>query len=192
MTQPRATEPDASTLSTTTKPNGEQPLIQLEGIKKVFYTDEVETHALSDVHFTVRPGEYVAISGPSGCGKTTLLSILGLLDTPSDGEYNLGGEPVAGLSAAERARIRNRQIGFIFQAFNLIGDLTVEENVELPLAYRGMPSAERKKRVHGTTLPSSPVDNSSVWLLRAPLPVALKCCWPTSRPAISTPRWRGA
>ena len=125
----------------------EKPLINLEGIKKVFYTDEVETHALQDVHLQVQPGEYVAISGPSGCGKTTLLSLLGLLDTPSDGEYTLAGEPVAKLSAAERARIRNRQIGFIFQAFNLIGDLTVYENVELPLTYRGLSASERKRRV---------------------------------------------
>ena len=123
-------------------------LIQLQGIKKVFFTDEVETHALSDVHLEIKKGEYVAIAGPSGCGKTTLLSILGLLDTPTDGAYVLDGEPVANLDAAERARIRNRQIGFIFQAFNLIGDLTVYENVELPLTYRGMPRAERKERVH--------------------------------------------
>jgi putative ABC transport system ATP-binding protein len=122
-------------------------LITLEGIKKVFLTDEVETHALVDVHLTVTEGEYVAISGPSGCGKTTLLSILGLLDTPSDGRYVLAGEAVSGLTAADRARVRNRQIGFIFQAFNLIGDLTVYENVELPLTYRGMAAAERKQRV---------------------------------------------
>src|SRR5205814_1121743 len=128
-------------------PESEKPLIHLEGIKKVFYTDEVETHALQDVHLEIQPGEYVAISGPSGCGKTTLLSLLGLLDTPSDGEYTLAGEPVARLSAAERARIRNRQIGFIFQAFNLIGDLTVYENVELPLTYRGLSASERKRRV---------------------------------------------
>ncbi len=128
-------------------PDSEKALIHLEGIKKVFYTDEVETHALNDVHLEVQPGEYVAISGPSGCGKTTLLSLLGLLDTPSDGEYTLAGEPVAKLTAAERARIRNRQIGFIFQAFNLIGDLTVYENVELPLTYRGLSASERKRRV---------------------------------------------
>ena len=121
-------------------------LIRLEGIKKVFLTDEGETHALSDVHLEIREGEYVAIAGPSGCGKTTLLSILGLLDTPTEGEYWLAGEPVAQLTAAERARIRNRQIGFIFQAFNLIGDLTVYENVELPLTYRGMSGAERRRR----------------------------------------------
>jgi putative ABC transport system ATP-binding protein len=129
-------------------PSDSQALIRLAGIKKVFYTDEVETHALQDIHLEIQPGEYVAIEGPSGCGKTTLLSILGLLDTPSDGEYMLANEAVANLTASERARIRNRQIGFIFQAFNLIGDLTVYENVELPLTYRGMPSAERKKRVH--------------------------------------------
>jgi putative ABC transport system ATP-binding protein len=122
-------------------------LIQLQGIKKVFYTDEVETHALAEVHLDVKKGEYVAISGPSGCGKTTLLSILGLLDTPSDGQYVLDGRPVANLSAADRARVRNRQIGFIFQAFNLIGDLTVYENVELPLTYRGMSASDRKQRV---------------------------------------------
>lgn len=126
----------------------EQGLIQLQGIKKVFYTDEVETHALADVHLEIKQGEYIAISGPSGCGKTTLLSILGLLDTPSGGEYLLDGRPVAGLDAADRARVRNRQIGFIFQAFNLIGDLTVYENVELPLTYRGMSANERKERVH--------------------------------------------
>jgi putative ABC transport system ATP-binding protein len=122
-------------------------LIKLESLRKVFYTDEVETHALSDVHLEIRRGEYVSIAGPSGCGKTTLLSILGLLDSPTEGEYLLDAQPVAKLTASERARIRNRQIGFIFQAFNLIGDLTVYENVELPLTYRGMPGAERKQRV---------------------------------------------
>src|SRR5438093_3922194 len=122
-------------------------LIQLQGIKKVFYTDEVETHALADVHLEIKQGDYVSIAGPSGCGKTTLLSLLGLLDTPTEGTYLLEDRPVANLSAAERARIRNRRIGFIFQAFNLIGDLTVYENVELPLTYRGMPGAERKQRV---------------------------------------------
>ena len=105
------------------------PLIRLEGIKKVFYTDEVETHALSDVHLEILSGEYIAIAGPSGCGKTTLLSILGLLDSPTDGTYLLADQPVARLTPSERAHVRNRQIGFIFQAFNLIGDLTVYENV---------------------------------------------------------------
>ena len=124
-----------------------EPLIALAGIKKVFYTDEVETHALSDIHLEIRKGEYLAIAGPSGCGKTTLLSILGLLDSPTEGSYTLDGQPVSRLTAAERARVRNRQIGFIFQAFNLIGDLTVYENVELPLTYRGMPAEERRKRV---------------------------------------------
>src|SRR5881628_3738892 len=109
------------------------PLIQLNGVRKIFYTDEVETHALADVHLEIREGEYVAINGPSGCGKSTLLSILGLLDSPSDGSYMLNGQPVSKLSISERTRIRNREIGFIFQAFNLIGDLTVYENVELPL-----------------------------------------------------------
>jgi putative ABC transport system ATP-binding protein len=116
----------------------------------VYYTDEVETHALSDVSLGICEGEYVSIAGPSGSGKTTLLSILGLLDTPTNGEYTLAGEPVARLSLADRARVRNRQIGFIFQAFNLIGDLTVAENVELPLTYRGMTAEERKERVRNS------------------------------------------
>ncbi len=124
-----------------------EALISLRGIRKVFLTDEVETHALADVHFEIRKGEYVAISGPSGCGKTTLLSILGLLDTPTGGEYTLAGQSVAGLAPVDRARVRNRQIGFIFQAFNLIGDLSVADNVELPLTYRDMPASERRDRV---------------------------------------------
>ncbi len=124
-----------------------EPLVRLDGVKKVFYTDEVETHALSGIHLDIKKGEYVSIAGPSGCGKSTLLSILGLLDSPTDGEYVLNGTPVANLSLSERARIRNREIGFIFQAFNLIGDLTVYENVELPLTYRGMSGAERRRRV---------------------------------------------
>jgi putative ABC transport system ATP-binding protein len=123
-------------------------LIKLDGVRKVFYTDEVETHALADIHLQIGEGEYLAIAGPSGCGKTTLLSIIGLLDTPTNGQYTLAGEPVQNLSASQRAYVRNRQIGFIFQAFNLIGDLTVYENVELPLTYRKMPAAERKQRVH--------------------------------------------
>jgi putative ABC transport system ATP-binding protein len=122
-------------------------VIQLDGVTKVFLTDEVETHALAGIHLEIKKGEYFSISGPSGCGKSTLLSILGLLDSPTDGSYVLNGKPVQDLSLSERARVRNREIGFIFQAFNLIGDLTVYENVELPLTYRGMPSAERKKRV---------------------------------------------
>jgi putative ABC transport system ATP-binding protein len=122
-------------------------LLHLDGVTKVFLTDEVETHALSGIHLEIKNGEYISIAGPSGCGKTTLLSILGLLDTPSDGKYWLNGKEVANLSFSERARIRNREIGFIFQAFNLIGDLTVYENVELPLTYRGMPAKERKQRV---------------------------------------------
>jgi len=116
-------------------------------VTKVFVTDEVETHALAGIHLDIQKGEYLSIAGPSGCGKSTLLAILGLLDSPSDGTYILNGKPVQNLKLSERARIRNREIGFIFQAFNLIGDLTVYENVELPLTYRGMPSAERKKRV---------------------------------------------
>ena len=123
-------------------------VIHLEGVKKVFLTDEVETHALAGIDLEINRGEYISISGPSGCGKSTLLSILGLLDSPSDGAYTLNNKAVQDLSMSERARVRNREIGFIFQAFNLIGDLTVYENVELPLTYRGMPSAERKKRVH--------------------------------------------
>jgi len=121
-------------------------LIRLEGLGKVFYTDEVETHALSDIHLEVKKGEYVAISGPSGCGKSTLLSILGLLDSPTGGSYRLNGTPVQDLGPAQRSRIRNREIGFVFQSFNLIGDLTVYENVELPLTYRGMKASERKER----------------------------------------------
>ena len=127
--------------------NGGESLIKLDNVSKVFVTDEVETHALAGIHFDVKKGEYLAIAGPSGCGKSTLLAILGLLDTPSDGAYYLNGKPVTWLKMSERARIRNREIGFIFQAFNLIGDLTVYENVELPLTYRGMPSSERKRRV---------------------------------------------
>jgi putative ABC transport system ATP-binding protein len=121
-------------------------LIRLEGLGKVFYTDEVETHALSDIHLEIKKGEYVAISGPSGCGKSTLLSILGLLDSPTSGSYRLNDTTVQDLGAPQRARIRNREIGFIFQSFNLIGDLSVYENVELPLTYRGMRAAERKER----------------------------------------------
>ena len=121
-------------------------LIKLEAITKVFYTDEVETHALSGVHLEIRKGEYVSIAGPSGCGKSTLLAILGLLDTPTEGRYALNGQPVASLGHAARARIRNREVGFIFQSFNLIGDLTVYENVDLPLTYRGLGTAERKQR----------------------------------------------
>lgn len=127
--------------------SNDTPLIHLQRITKVFYTEEVETHALSEVHLDIKKGEYVSIAGPSGGGKTTLLSILGLLDAPTDGEYLLDGEPVASLSAADRARVRNRQIGFVFQAFNLISDLTIYENVELPLTYRGISVADRKRRV---------------------------------------------
>ena len=123
-------------------------LIKLENVSKVFVTDEVETHALSSIHLELKKGEYLSIAGPSGCGKSTLLAILGLLDSPTDGKYTLNGKEVEDLTLSERTRIRNREIGFIFQAFNLIGDLNVYENVELPLTYRGMGSAERKKRVH--------------------------------------------
>src|SRR3954452_4866039 len=124
-----------------------QPLLRLENVSKVFVTDEVETHALQSIHFDVKKGEYLSISGPSGCGKSTLLAILGLLDTPTDGTYTLNGKPVSGLKLSERARIRNREIGFIVQAFKLMGDLTLYENVERPMTYRGMPSSERRKRV---------------------------------------------
>jgi putative ABC transport system ATP-binding protein len=122
-------------------------LIKLKGVSKIFYTDEVETRALSDIHLEIAKGDYLAIAGPSGCGKSTLLSLIGLLDSPTEGEHWIKGEPVAKLSTSERCRIRNREIGFIFQAFNLIGDLTVYENVELPLTYRSMAFAERKKHV---------------------------------------------
>src|SRR6202162_6424168 len=128
--------------------NDPDALISLDAVTKVFVTDEVETHALAGIHLHIKKSEYLSLAGPSGCGKSTLLAILGLLDSPSDGSYVLNGKQVQGLKLSERARIRNREIGFIFQAFNLIGDLTVYENVELPLTYRGMPSAERKKRVH--------------------------------------------
>ena len=127
--------------------NADQTLIKLEGICKTFQTDEVETHALSGVHLEVGRGDYLCIAGPSGCGKSTLLSILGLLESPTGGSYLLDGKPVSGLGAAERVRIRNQRIGFVFQSFNLIGDLTVSENVELPLTYRGMDAAERQSRV---------------------------------------------
>jgi putative ABC transport system ATP-binding protein len=124
-------------------------LIRMNGVKKVFHTDEVETHALDGIQLEIARGEYLAIAGPSGCGKSTLLAILGLLDSPTEGSYELNGKSVADLKLADRTRIRNREIGFIFQAFNLIGDLTVYENVELPLTYRGMGSAERKQKTSG-------------------------------------------
>ena len=127
--------------------NGNNALISLEGITKVFLTDEIETHALSGIHLEVKEGEFLAISGPSGCGKSTLLAIIGLLDSPSEGRYRLNGKEVANLGLEERARIRNREVGFIFQSFNLIGDLSVYENVELPLIYRGLKPADRKARV---------------------------------------------
>ncbi len=126
----------------------ETALLHLEGVTKIFYTDEVETHALAGIHLDIQKGEYVSISGPSGCGKSTLLSILGLLDTPTGGTYILNNQSVDNLNLSQRARIRNREVGFIFQAFNLIGDLTVYENVELPLTYRGTASADRKQRVN--------------------------------------------
>ena len=125
----------------------EQPMIRLDGVTKVFYTDEVETHALAGIHLEIKKAEYVAVAGPSGCGKSTLLSILGLLDSPTQGSYTLNGRAVADLALSERARVRNREIGFIFQSFNLIGDLTVYENVDLPLTYRGMKASDRKERV---------------------------------------------
>jgi len=122
-------------------------VIHLSDIQKVFLTDEVETHALAGIHLDIKRGEFVSIAGPSGCGKSTLLSILGLLDVPSNGEYYFNDRPVADLSSSERAGIRNREVGFVFQSFNLIGDLTVYENVELPLTYRGMSGGERKEHV---------------------------------------------
>jgi len=126
-------------------PNG--TLIKMQGVSKIFFTDELETHALAQIDMEIKKGEYLAIAGPSGCGKSTLLAILGLLDSPTEGDYLLNGKPVSSLKLSDRSRIRNREIGFIFQAFNLIGDLTVYENVELPLTYRGMASAERKEKV---------------------------------------------
>ena len=137
-------------MENTLEQNNTSTLIDLKSLSKVFFTEEVETHALSDIHLDIKAGEFVSIAGPSGCGKTTLLSILGLLDSPTAGHYLLDGEPVAELTASQRAKIRNQAIGFIFQAFNLIGDLTVYENVELPLTYRGMPGSERKERVHNS------------------------------------------
>ncbi len=122
-------------------------LISLNGVKKVFLTDEIETHALSDVHLEIEQGEFVSVEGPSGCGKSTLLSILGLLDTPTEGHYTLNEQSVAGLAANERARIRNLEIGFIFQAFNLIPDLNIADNVDVPLRYRGFSGAERRRRI---------------------------------------------
>jgi putative ABC transport system ATP-binding protein len=124
-----------------------EPLIALTGVRKVFFTDEVETLALDNINIEIQKGEYVSIAGPSGCGKSTLLSLIGLLDTPTDGQYRLNGQPVTTLTINERARVRNREVGFIFQSFNLIGDLTVAENIELPRTYRGMPPAERRQRV---------------------------------------------
>jgi len=129
-------------------PTTNEPLIRFEGVTKVFYTEEVETRAVSSINLTIGAGEYVSITGPSGCGKSTLLSLLGLLDTPTGGDYWLNGRPVAGLDYAERARIRNQEMGFIFQSFNLIGDLTVFENVELPLAYQGLKPSERRERAN--------------------------------------------
>ncbi|HVG38019.1 MAG TPA: ABC transporter ATP-binding protein [Pyrinomonadaceae bacterium] len=129
-----------------------EPLLRLEDVKKVFLTDEVETHALSGIHMDIKRGEYVSIAGPSGCGKSTLLSIIGLLDSPTEGEYVLNGRSVANLSLSDRARIRNQEIGFIFQAFNLIGDLSVYENVELPLTYRSMSAGDRRERVEEALL----------------------------------------
>src|SRR5580765_6272859 len=129
-------------------PLASYPVIKMDSVSKIFYTDELETHALSTIDLEIARGEYVSIGGPSGCGKSTLLAILGLLDSPTKGNYQLNGQPVADLKLADRTRIRNREIGFIFQAFNLIGDLTVYENVELPLTYRGMGAAERRQKTN--------------------------------------------
>jgi len=176
----------------------DQVLIKLDNVSKVFVTDEVETHALAGIHLELRRGEYLAISGPSGCGKSTLLAILGLLDSPSEGAYVLNDRPVGKLKLSERARIRNREIGFIFQAFNLIGDLTVYENVELPLTYRGMPGSERKKRVHDALervgmshrVKHYPSQLSGGQQQRVAVARALvgepSIRWPTNRPATST------
>ena len=177
------------------------PLIRLAGVKKVFLTDEVETHALVDIDLDISKGDYVAIAGPSGCGKSTLMSILGLLDTPTEGTYTLKGRPVDRLSLAESARIRNREIGFIFQAFNLIGDLNVYENVELPLTYRGMGARQRREHVLGALervsmehrakhypaqLSGGGSSNGSRWHGR--WWEIRRSCWPTSRRATWTRR----
>jgi putative ABC transport system ATP-binding protein len=143
-------EPQAELRSNQLPNGGSAPVIRFEGVRKVFLTEEVETHALEGVDLEIRPGEYVSVSGPSGCGKSTLLSLMGLLDSPTGGRYWLKGHPVEALNFDQRAHIRNREIGFVFQSFNLIGDLTVEENVELPLTYRGMMAGERKRRVKET------------------------------------------
>jgi ABC-type lipoprotein export system ATPase subunit len=161
-------------------------LIDLSGVTKVFLTDEVETHALSGIHLKIQKGEFAAIAGPSGCGKSTLLSILGLLDSPTDGQYILNGQPVAKLTAADRARVRNREIGFIFQSFNLIGDLTVFENVELPLTYRSNASAWAIARNTSRASSQAVSSSASPWL--APLSALPRCCSPTSRRVTSTPR----
>jgi putative ABC transport system ATP-binding protein len=129
------------------EPSASRSLLELRSIGKTYHTDDVETRALANVELVINKGEFASISGPSGSGKSTLLSILGLLDVPTTGEYRIDGQDTAKLDPMRRAALRNRSIGFIFQAFNLIGDLTVAENVELPLTYRDMPSAERKKRV---------------------------------------------
>ncbi|SLM65083.1 MULTISPECIES: ABC transporter ATP-binding protein [Dickeya] len=123
-------------------------LVQLDNVHKIFLTDEIETHALSKINLSIHTGEYVSIAGPSGCGKSTLLSIMGLLDTPNEGQYRLNGTDVERISRREMARLRNREIGFIFQSFNLISDLTIAENVALPLTYRNdLSRAEQKERV---------------------------------------------
>ena len=178
-----------------------QPLIDLKQVTKIFYTDEVETHALDGIDMAIHNGEYVAISGPSGCGKSTLLSILGLLDSPTEGNYTLNGRPVAQLNQRDRARTRNREIGFIFQSFNLIGDLTVYENVELPLTYRGMKPSERKDRgdrraregrdwrtARNTSRASSRAASSSVWPSRGPSAASRRSCSRTSRRGTSIRR----
>jgi putative ABC transport system ATP-binding protein len=144
-TQTEPSKPNIADLAPTVKP--EQALLDLSGVGKTFHTDDVETRALSRVDLAIAKGEFVSISGPSGSGKSTLLSILGLLDVPTHGEYKIDGQKTSALDSQKRAALRNRSIGFIFQAFNLIGDLTVEQNVELPLVYRGMAAGERKKRV---------------------------------------------
>ena len=177
------------------------PIIRIDALKKVFHTDEVETHAVADVHIEIPRGQYVCIAGPSGSGKSTLLSIIGLLDTPTSGTYELDGQAVSGLSGSERARVRNERIGFIFQTFNLIGDLTVAENVELPLTYRGMSAAERRRPGrrraragrHGPprAAPARPALGRSAAARRGRAGGgrrAARSCSPTSRPATSTRR----
>lgn len=177
-------------------------MLKMQAVSKVFRTEQVETHALRSLDLHVREGEFVAVTGPSGSGKTTFLNLAGLLETFTSGQYLLDGEDVSHLSDDARSRLRNRKIGFIFQGFNLIPDLNLFDNVDVPLRYRGMAAAERKQRIEealtkvglGSRLrhypPNSPVGNSSALRLRAHWPAVHACCWPTNPPATSIRKWR--